>query len=340
MKLFVYEHITSGAFAEQELPKSLALEGTEMLSAVLSDCHDLADIDLITLCDARLLNHAQLMKPQRHRRHLVSTYDDYSRLWQQCLDDADAIFIIAPETDDILAQLQQHAYQSGKIVLGCSPEAIRLTTNKYRCEQILTANNIATTQSCLANQWPQHGFMSEHGYIVKPIDGAGCVDTFLFNTSKELEHYLSSLSIEQLQSSLVQVYVKGIAASLSLLLSNNEIEVLAINQQLISINHTLQFYGCIVNNIDSAILSLEQAYQLASAIHRAIAGLSGFIGIDIILTQDQIVVVDINPRLTTSYTGLRKSLQLNPMERFFTMQNHSSMPLPAITQRNKVHIQL
>lgn len=340
MKLFVYEHITSGAFAEQELPKSLALEGTEMLSAVLTDCHELTDIDVITLCDARLSNHGQLMKPERHCRHLVSTYSDYSRLWQQCLDDADTIFIIAPETDNILAQLQQQALQTGKAVLGCSPEAIRLTSNKYTCEHILTANNIATTYSCIAGEWPQHRFISESGYIVKPIDGAGCIDTFLFNSIQELEHYLSSLPIEQLQSYLVQAYVKGIAASLSVLLSHNKIEVLAINQQLISITNKLEFHGCIVNEIDSTTLSLEQAYQLASSIHHAIEGLSGFIGIDIILTPDQLVVVDINPRLTTSYTGLRASLQLNPMERFFTMQNNGSMPPSVLTHRNKVHIQL
>lgn len=340
MKLFVYEHITSGAFAEQELPKSLAIEGSEMLSAILTDCHELTDLDLITLCDARLENNTQLLKSERHCRQLVSTYHDYSRLWQQCLDDADTIFIIAPETDDILAQLQQQAFQTGKLVLGCSPEAIRLTSNKYTCEHILTANNIATTYSCIAEDWPQHRFISESGYIVKPIDGAGCVDTFLFKNAKELEHYLSSLPIEQRQSSLVQAYIEGIAASLSLLISHDEIEVLAINQQLITINNTLHFYGCIVNAIDSHTLSLKQAYELGVKIHRAIEGLSGFIGVDIILTPEQTaVVVDINPRLTTSYTGLRASLQLNPMERFFNMHNHA-MVTPAITHRNKVHIQL
>jgi len=341
MKLFVYEHITSGAYAEQQLPHSLAMEGSEMLSAILTDCHELADLELITLCDARLSNQTQLMKSERHSRYIVATDNDYKRVWQQCLADADTIFIIAPETDDTLAQLQQHAFQTGKTVFGCSPEAIRLTSNKYKCEQTLIANNIPTTQSCLAQYWPQHGFYSEYGYIVKPIDGAGCVDTQLFNTADDLEFYLTSLSPQQLQSYLIQTYIQGTPASLSLLISGDELEVLALNRQLITVNgNKLQFNGCIVNDIDNSAFSLELAYQCASQIHRAITGLSGFIGVDIILTPNQMIVVDINPRLTTSYTGLRESLRLNPMERYLTMQKQGSTPLTAISQRHKVHIQL
>ena len=44
----------------------------------------------------------------------------------------------------------------------------------------------------------------------------------------------------------------------------------------------------------------------------ACPGLDGFIGIDVILTEEGPVVVEINPRVTTAYAGLRQALGLNP----------------------------
>ena len=49
----------------------------------------------------------------------------------------------------------------------------------------------------------------------------------------------------------------------------------------------------------------------------------GFIGIDAILTQDKkIVFLEINPRLTTSYIGLRESIGINPFS--FLQKNISN----------------
>lgn len=40
----------------------------------------------------------------------------------------------------------------------------------------------------------------------------------------------------------------------------------------------------------------------------AIPGLEGLFGIDILLTAEGPVVVEVNPRLTTAYAGLRRAL--------------------------------
>jgi len=45
---------------------------------------------------------------------------------------------------------------------------------------------------------------------------------------------------------------------------------------------------------------------------RSGAGLSGIIGIDLILTKEGPVVVEVNPRVTTAYAGLHASLGINP----------------------------
>ena len=47
-------------------------------------------------------------------------------------------------------------------------------------------------------------------------------------------------------------------------------------------------------------------------------GYNGFFGIDAIITNDdKIFFLEINPRLTTSYSFLSKSLGFNPLELFY-----------------------
>ena len=41
---------------------------------------------------------------------------------------------------------------------------------------------------------------------------------------------------------------------------------------------------------------------------RALPGLRGYIGVDVILTESEAVVIEVNPRLTTSYLGVRAAL--------------------------------
>jgi predicted ATP-grasp superfamily ATP-dependent carboligase len=51
---------------------------------------------------------------------------------------------------------------------------------------------------------------------------------------------------------------------------------------------------------------------LVTRVARAMPGLAGYFGIDVILSEDGPRVVDVNPRLTTSWVGLRAALGFNP----------------------------
>ena len=340
MKLFVYEHITSGALIDQSMPDSLAQEGNDMLLAILQDCHAIDTLDVTILRDSRL-SIINILNDARHHCHFISTREEYTQLWQQCLIEADAVFIIAPETDGVLYQLQQQAFALNKDVLGCQPKAIALSSDKFRCDKQLKEHGIDTAESCLASQWHSSPFDSTDGYILKSIDGAGCINTLYFESATPLEHHLLRYDNDTLQSHMVQAYIKGDTLSLSLLMDNDDAVVLSINKQTIShMGNALSLTACTVNDLTSHAVSLSQAKDLVRHIQRTISGLWGFVGIDFILSDKGMVIIDINPRLTTSYIGLKQSLGLNPFALLLTLSEHGTAALPPISQRQRTEIKL
>jgi len=84
--------------------------------------------------------------------------------------------------------------------------------------------------------------------------------------------------------------------------------MLACNLQHVEIQEgAFRFNGVSVN------AACAHPYStLASAIARAMPGLWGLCGVDFIETDAGPVVIEVNPRLTTSYAGLHRALGLNP----------------------------
>ena len=122
-------------------------------------------------------------------------------------------------------------------------------------------------------------------------------------------------------------------------MDSNNVSVLSINRQKITQSgNALIFNGCVINDLNSHSFSLSQASKLAQQIQQAISGLWGFVGIDLMLSLDGAIVIDINPRLTTSYIGLKQSLGLNPIKLLLTMHKQGIIALPTLKQRQQVEI--
>jgi len=338
MKVFVYEHITSGALINESLPVGLAHEGNEMLAAIVLDMMLLTDIELIILRDFRLKPLLDLINNARHQCLIIDTDSTFQQHYASSVNKADAVLIIAPETDGLLQNLQQSVLNQNTLLLGCQPTATQLCTDKVICYRQLISNNVLTPHTITANEWSLNPFNSPSGFIVKPRDGAGCIDTLFFANTSAVTAWLVSSPIE-LEQTIIQPYLEGNTISLSVLIDDEASRVIAINQQHIKLdNGQLSFHGCSVNGIAETEFSLIQANEIAQKTHLAIPGLWGFIGIDLIITDNQAYVVDINPRLTTSYVGLRESLNLNPVLLLLTMMEQGLSALPLNTQRNPIEV--
>jgi tyramine---L-glutamate ligase len=315
MKLFVYEHITSGALADQELPQGFAHEGNAMLSAILQDLAEQPQLELIILRDSRLDEIASLALNTSCEFLWVQDIEQFKRHWNTALQHSNTTLMIAPETDSQLTNIQQTILDRGKRYLGSSQQSTKLCSNKLRCFQYLFKHNIPTVQTQIASQWQSGNLDYSDGIVIKPIDGAGCVDTVFFNTTVDAKEYLQLKSDVTQASLIVQPYIKGTAASLSLFISENKVIVLSINRQQIQHHHShLIFQGSTVNAIPANELNPKAAQSLADNVHRLIPELWGFVGIDLVLTPTGPIVIEINPRLTSSYNELKSTLNINPTD--------------------------
>ncbi|MFB3117001.1 MAG: ATP-grasp domain-containing protein [Gammaproteobacteria bacterium] len=306
MRLFICEFITGGGLQDKELPYNLVREGNMMLDALLIDLLDSGFTDIITTRDKRL---DPILLPVES----VPIKGDIYHVWQSCMNDADAVWIIAPESDDVLFDLTLMAEQSDCHVLGCSSESVKSASSKLQTSKLLNKNDIPCIETVLFKDEtiPE----SECGWVIKPDDGVGGEDCYFCANREDLKQLKDSISVEHF---VIQKYLPGIPASLSMICYQGKAQLLACNEQQFCFkNGKGKLTELVVNGMQEQWIQFN---KIAQKIAIADTGLFGYIGIDLIVPEDGVgsesvpVVVEINPRLTTSYVGLRQSLSLNPAE--------------------------
>lgn len=263
--------------ASGEASESLAREGQMMLDALLSNFEKLADIEVI-----------------------MATKNDF----QHQLKTVDAVWVIAPEFDGILERFCRDVENANKRLLTSPAKAVALTANKLTTFQILHAAQIPTVPTEIFNSAQPYDVTKE--WIIKPIDGAGAENTFLLMSEKD---WAALPSLEK--KYIIQPHLHGEKTSLSCLFKNGKARLLCVNLQIFDVKN--QQY--VLKNIDINYKSDDGRYQtLVSQIAVAFPDLLGYVGVDLIETEDACFVLEINPRLTTSFVGIETALGLNVAE--------------------------
>ena len=322
-KIFVCEFITGGGLCGEPLPDGLAKEGALMRDALLRDLNDLP-YQISTSIDERLA------KPTLFSECVViKKNDDVLDIWQKQIAAADAVFIVAPETDGILHKLTQMANLQGKLVLGCGLDSIKICSEKMATYLALDAANIG----CIPTHTYQDWQASHWIWLAKPNDGAGCSDTVCFNNPDDLKDWIEDNHKQY--SHVIQAFQPGDAASISCVMRHGKARLLSCNTQIIDINnHKLSYIGGIINGMRDYWPQFE---FLANKIAQSLPDLAGYVGIDVIVDDDEIIVVEINPRFTTSYIALRESIAANPAELIINTLINTDFVWPSL-QRNMVNV--
>jgi tyramine---L-glutamate ligase len=192
---------------------------------------------------------------------------------------------------------------------------LQLCSDKVQMAEHFATNEIPTIPT---RRWYTTQMPAEFPCVVKPRYGAGSWLVRLIRTPADWEAVIAEYRLASLDELLLQPYVAGLACSLAALRhQTGPPEFLPVAEQILSADGTFQYKGGRI----PARIDPPSAACIRSLAQRALATIpawSGYVGLDILIPDDnphQPLLVEINPRLTTSYIGYRQLCQANLMER-------------------------
>ena len=327
MKVLIFEFITGGGFAQKDLPESLFNEGLLMLNALVKDFDTLPSIQLTVMLDWRC---KELEFPDNIEIVWVSSEQSVYDLLPTLIELSDVVWPISPEMDSELQQISLLVESKFKRLLNSSSQAVTICSDKLVTAEVLKKNGLAIVE---AIQLDVFSGKIDDPLVIKPKDGVGCLDSHFVTTQSEFDR-ITAL-IEYKESYIIQPYTEGETLSLSCLFRDGKTWLLCCNRQHVSIKQgRFELESCEVN-----ITTKHRAdyQQMIDDIAESIVGLWGYVGIDIIQPKvGKPLILEINPRLTTSYVGINQATGINVAETVVSMLD--KQPVVRQTQNNQQFI--
>ena len=189
----------------------------------------------------------------------------------------DYVLTIAPEEDNILYNLTKIIEKYPVKNLGSFSEGVKISGNKYLT--YLTIKDFVNVPKTFPPK----------KYVVKKIDGCGGKFEILD------DNYI------------IQEFIDGETLSVSLIVGKNKIYPLSLNKQYID---DRGFIGADVN-IEHKLKDIIFNEVIKGI--KYINGLNGYVGVDVIVNNDEIFIIEINPRITTTVYGLKTKPSLGEL---------------------------
>jgi len=332
MHLFIHEYTCGGALAAMTGAESLRAEGWAMLTAL---AHDFAALPGVLV--STILEPGRELGPLVRCRHVGPGEEEAA--FRQEAQAADFTLAIAPETGGILGQRCLWVAEAGGRWLGCTAEAITLTGDKWALSRHLAERGVATPACHMLHAGRPQSPVAFPA-VLKPRWGAGSQATLLVRTPAELSSGLEQARVEASgEEMLLQSFVCGLPASVAFLIGPRDRVALAAAEQTLSMDGRFHYLGGVVPLPPPLAGRAERTAGRAVA---AVSGLAGYVGVDVILggaaDGSADCVIEINPRLTTSYVGLRTLAEDNLADTLLRVRQ--GQEVPAIRWRSgPVHFQ-
>jgi predicted ATP-grasp superfamily ATP-dependent carboligase len=307
LRIFVYEFVSGGGLLgtrSEAIAESLLAEGRAMRAALASDFAILPGFDLQVLSDDRY----RLDSPQVDVQ-VVRNEREHDAAFDRLAGAADWTIVIAPEINGQLERYVRRVITAGGRVLGPSPEVIALTSDKHRLSTHLRANGVQAPDGALLNGRGDLPADFTYPAVLKPIDGAGSLGVrYMERVSDAPEQVDFNASRWRLEK-----YCPGMPMSVAILCGPHDAIALPACHQRLTNDGQFQYLGGSIDLRPASMETQRRMQRLASQAVATLGATAGYLGVDLILGEDERrdVVIEINPRLTTSYIGLRVMCQSN-----------------------------
>ncbi|MFW9880699.1 MAG: ATP-grasp domain-containing protein [Candidatus Thorarchaeota archaeon] len=322
--IFIFEFVSGGGFNRYNIPTSLFCEGFGMLRSIVTDFKMLG-FEIYTTLDDKIHFLSKYLKADVIRK--VEKSDNYVKIFKNLVNICKYVFIIAPETSKILYNLTKIVKSSKKIVLSTNLNGIKYGALKIKTYKFFRDNKIPTPRTY---KIPSKKNLLDQNYLIKrfrelncpilikPNDGVGAELIHYFNDESQILNYFTNYEtiLGKNRRYILQEFIEGRDLSISLIGNYNS----SIDPLILSVNSQ----NVMIKNSDSEYLGgytplenhKEIIKDLSIIINRIkMIKIEGYFGIDFIRKSNHLLYfIEINPRLTTSYIGIRNVINFNCAE--------------------------
>jgi hypothetical protein len=325
VRVFLYEYVsgggtwgaargTAGASSSGPPNGSLLVEGAAMIRSLAADFARVEGFEVVALRDVRL---SDFSFPDC-RVHDVANADRERRLIIEQARSADWTVLIAPECDGALLEKCRWAEQAGARLLSPSSAFIEIAGDKHRTAERLASAGVRVPAGIAIRAGEPLPDEFDYPAVLKPRLGAGSEEVRLVrgpyeHVARERREREKRESHEaQHVEFRLERFCSGTPASVAILCGPREYVALPACRQLLSDDGLFRYLG---GGLPLHEAWNKRASDLAVSAVRALPPAIGYVGVDLVLGarddgRDD-VVIEVNPRLTTSYVGLRASCRGN-----------------------------
>jgi tyramine---L-glutamate ligase len=321
LKLAILEFVCGGGLSDvplTEIPSSLRREGQAMLVHLLNDCAGVESWTVKTTWDERFgtvpLKDVDIQ--------LIQSGESWFETWLSLAESADLTLVIAPEIDGQLGRIANELRQHGCRVLLSDEAFLNVCSDKWLTAQSFQNNAVPHPPTWRLDDWislasPESLHEENRSWVIKPRDGAGCHEIIRIDEAKE-EGWRAIEDWNRPSEFIVQPWLSGQAGSVAVLCGPKQRIVLPPVTQKLDVHErpfgwSLEYLG---GNGPWDPVPLAIIERFANQVLDAMPGKPlGWIGIDFLCLEKgearDLVAIEVNPRLTTSYLGLRQGLDRN-----------------------------
>lgn len=322
-----------GAVGVEPLPDSIRQEGWAMCRALIESIAKAGHTPVACLSEDATSRTGFPARPSFPARppihadiHPLNLNRPVRDEWREVYSGCDATIVVAPESDGIQLELEAWCAVAGLRTCSSDAQFIAHAGDKWLTAQSWQRNQVPQPATQLLSEWDRSsGYRDETMWVIKARDGAGC-DGLQRLTAAELHAFRSTCAARDRW--LVQPWLSGQACSRTTIVdAAGRCHWLPVVTQHLQVDMQVRYQGGRV--LPEFELTAAQSDCLESAVMTLPGKACGWIGVDFLIADDgDLIAIEINPRLTTSFVGLSQACDVSMAEQIVRAKLAMEVILP------------